>query len=522
MTDGERRIMNIEHSMLNRKIKSSLEGGADRMGGGECRGSMQSGNKSKEFGLITDTSHNKSGTPDLLVSPRGEIFKGPNQTQYSWIYKFISNNALANIAKPLRSLWLFTIMIFVLLPITVTAQTITQYQEEAAENNPELKATYQQYLSALEESPIVGTLPDPEVSFSYFIKPIETRVGPQQGRISVSQMLPWFGSLRDQRSASDLRAKAVFESFQENRNRIFLQVEQAVLEIFELDESIRIAEENRMILNSLVELSLSRYETDRATQVDVLRAQIEEEDLNIKIELLKDNREVLTQRMNELLNRAGETNIMLPDTLEDAKIQSREVLMTQIQQQNPNLSRLRYQEASSEEMKSLAQKQNRPSIKLGVDYIFTGETDMPNVVNSGEDALMVMAGFKVPLFGKRNSAKVQQAERNIRDVQYQISSRENSLQTELDASLRDYEDAQRRFNLYNEKQIQRITQAIDIMMESYASDSSEFEEILRMQRRQLDYQLKRIQAKTDLHKAAAFIDYLSGKHNINPENFSYE
>lgn len=410
-----------------------------------------------------------------------------------------------------------TMWLLLLLSFTANAQTITQYQQEAAENNPELKAKYQQYLSALEESPIMGTLPDPEVSFSYFIKPIETRVGPQQGRISVSQMLPWFGSLSDQRSASDLRAKAAFESFQESRNRIFLKVEQTILELYELDESIRIAEENQAILNSLVELSLARYETGRATQVDVLRAQIEEEDLNIQIELLKDNREVLIQRMNELLNRSEGAKIMLPDSLGETEIKSREELMTQIQQQNPNLNRLRYQEASSEEMKSLAEKQNRPGIKLGVDYIFTGETDMPNVANSGEDALMVMAGFKVPLFGKKNNAKVQQAERNIQDIQYQITARENSLQTELDALLRDYKDAQRKFNLYNEKQIQRITQAIDIMMDAYSSGNSDFEEILRMQRKQLEYQLKRIQAKTEEHKAVAYIRYLTGEHNENEE-----
>ena len=427
----------------------------------------------------------------------------------------VEKKSSANFAQPLRPLRLIALLLLTMMPFMTSAQTITQYQQEAAENNPELKAKYQQYLSALEESPIMGTLPDPEVSFSYFIKPIETRVGPQQGRISVSQMLPWFGSLKDQRSASDLRAKAAFESFQETRNRIFLQVEQTLLELYELQESIRIAEENRAILNSLVELSLARYETDRGTQVDVLRAQIEEEDLNIQIELLKDNREVLLQKMNELLNRSEGSKIMLPDSLGEPRIQPREQLMTQIQQQNPNLNRLRYQEAASEEMRSLAQKQNRPGIKLGVDYIFTGETDMPNVANSGEDALMVMAGFKVPLFGKKNTAKVQQAERNIAEMQYQISARENSLQTELDASLRDYNDAQRKFDLYNEKQIQRITQAIDIMMESYSSDSSEFEEILRMQRKQLEYQLKRIQAKTALHKAAAFIEYLSGKHNTN-------
>jgi len=55
------------------------------------------------------------------------------------------------------------------------------------------------------------------------------------------------------------------------------------------------------------------------------------------------------------------------------------------------------------------------------------------------------------------------------------------------------------------------------MMEAYASDSSEFEEILRMQRQQLEYQLKRIQAKTDQYKAAAYIGYLTGKHNLDME-----
>lgn len=415
-------------------------------------------------------------------------------------------------SSSLNAMWIVLLLAF---SAQVQAQSISSFQEEAASNNPELKAKYQQYLSAMEESPILGTLPDPEISFSYFVKPIETRVGPQQGRISISQMLPWFGTLNNQKSVSNLRAEAMFESFQEARNRIFLQVEQTVLQLYELEENISIAKENQAILNSLVELSFARYETNRATQVDVLRAQIEEEDLNIQIELLEDNKRVLTRKMFELLNREKGNELSLQDSLKAIEVQTREVLLVEIQQQNPGLNRLRYQEASSKEMGFLAEKQNKPSIRLGVDYIFTGETDMPNVANSGEDAIMVMAGFRIPLFGKKNSAKVQQAERNTQDLQFQITSRDNSLETELDASLRDFEDAQRRFNLYNEKQIQRITQAINIMMDAYASDSSEFEEILRMQRRLLEYKLKRVQANVDQHRAVAYIEYLSGKHNIN-------
>ena len=153
---------------------------------------------------------------------------------------------------------------------------------------------------------------------------------------------------------------------------------------------------------------------------------------------------------------------------------------------------------------------------LGADYIFNGESDIANLSDSGEDAFMVMAGFSIPIFRNKNTARIRQAEENIRDLQYQLSSRQNTLQTDIDASLRDYRDAGRRFRLYDEIQIQRITQAINIMMDAYASDSSDFEEILRMQRKLLDYQLKRVQSITDQHRAKAYINYLTGFHNINP------
>ncbi|MFN1834254.1 TolC family protein [Balneola sp. MJW-20] len=406
------------------------------------------------------------------------------------------------------------LMVLLMFSPVVEGQSVAELQQEAAENNPELKARYQQYLAAMEQPQISGVLPDPEVSFSYFIKPIETRVGPQQARVSVKQMLPWFGSLGSQRSATELQARAAFESFQEARNRLFYQVEKTVTELYELEESIRLSRENAMILNSLVEISLARYETNRATQVDVLRAQIEEEDLQIQIELLENDRKVLNRKLNELLNRPGNEAADIPDTLLTEEIGSKQELLNSISRQNPDLSRLRYEEASKAEMRSLAKKNNRPDIMLGFDYIFTGESDLPNVANSGEDAIMVMAGLKVPIFGRKNRSGVRQAEQKVQEAEYRRQSMENVLETSLESSLSDYDDAISRYELYDQTQIQRIGQAIEIMMEAYASDRADFEEILRMQRKQLDYQLRRLQAKTDQYTAAAYIAYLIGKHNV--------
>ena len=128
-------------------------------------------------------------------------------------------------------------------------------------------------------------------------------------------MFPWFGSLSDKRTNSEAKAKAQYEVFQETRNRLFYQTEKTLLELYELQQSLDIAKENLDILNSLVEISLRRYETNQTSQVDVLRAQIEQEDLKTEIALLEDNQEVLIQKMHELLNSENDLEIITPDSL---------------------------------------------------------------------------------------------------------------------------------------------------------------------------------------------------------------
>ena len=440
-----------------------------------------------------------------------------NTREYRIMNKRITN-AEVLFANPLRSLRFILLALIMVLPASLIGQSIEDYQQIAAENNPEVRSAFHQYLASLEEPDQMGALPDPEVAFAYFISPIETRLGPQQARISLTQMFPWFGTLGDKREIASIQSKAHFEIFRETRNRIFYQTEKAFLELYELDRSIEIAEENLQILNSLVEISLRRYETNQATQVDVLRAQIEQEDLKTQLALLRDNRSVLEKRISELLNHPENVQIHTPDTLNtELLLDDSQSLRNQLIRENPALSRLRYQEESSREMKKLAAKDGKPSFGIGADYIFTGErTDMSGLTDNGKDALIARASFRIPLFRNKYNSKVQQAEQNIQSAQMEISSKENSLETDLDESLRDYYDSERRFELYDQTQIQRVNQALTIMMQSYSTDSSNFEEILRMQRKLLDYQLSRIQSLADMHKTMAYIEYLTGQNNINP------
>lgn len=414
------------------------------------------------------------------------------------------------------------VLLLVAIPIMGIAQQadstgsqIDQYIEISAQNNPALKAEYRSYLAALEKVPQVNTLPDPELSFGYFINPIETRVGPQQARVGLTQMFPWFGTLGTRGEAATQMAKAKFEAFQEARNKLFFDVQEKWYQLYQIEQSILIMQENIDILDTFESLAMRRYESGQVGQVDVLRVQIEKEDLNTRLELIKDNQMVSARKFNEFLNRTKGEEIVVPDSLEirDLAFPLQE-LEELVIQQNSKLTMLGFQASSARSSISLAQKEGLPKFGLGVDYIVTGKRDMV-IPDNGQDALMVRAGIQIPLYRKKYQAKEKQARIELHSVQDRQNSARNKLLTQLEQAMRDYRDAQRRLSLYRDKQIQRTRQAINILTEQYATSATDFEELLRLQRKLLDYELARETALVDQNTAVAYIEYLYGKYNIN-------
>ena len=130
------------------------------------------------------------------------------------------------------------------------AQTLEEYFKVAADNNPGLLSQYKEFEAALQKVPQVSTLPDPSLSVSAFGQMVETRVGPQMARFSLSQMFPWFGTLKAQGDAATLMAEAKYQSFLEAQNKLYYDVSAAYFPLYELQEWAKIEERNVAILES--------------------------------------------------------------------------------------------------------------------------------------------------------------------------------------------------------------------------------------------------------------------------------
>jgi len=137
---------------------------------------------------------------------------------------------------------------------------LDDYLVLAANNNPKLKAAYSQYLAALEKVPQVGSLPDPQASFGFFIKPMELMGGNQLGNIQVMQMFPWFGTLKSAKDEASMMAKAQFEAFKATKAELFFQVKANWYQLMRYDKEIELVRDNVGLLESLEKLALVKFQ----------------------------------------------------------------------------------------------------------------------------------------------------------------------------------------------------------------------------------------------------------------------
>ncbi|MDA0907668.1 MAG: TolC family protein [Bacteroidetes bacterium] len=411
-----------------------------------------------------------------------------------------------------------------LSPIISVGQSLEEYLITAGKNNPSLRAEFTNYLASLEQVPQVTSLPDPDITFGYFISPIETRIGPQNSRLGVVQMFPWFGTLAAKGDVALEQAKSQFEQFQEKRNKLFFDVKQQWYTLYLLHKSKDILEENLKILSTLENLTLQRYETGQVDQIDILRVQIEKEEDIIQLELLKDEIKTNEALFNELLNRDTRLSVEVADTLAPSVYLANESeLSQQVLSRNPRLTHLAYQSNSAKKAVKVAQKNSLLKFGVGFDYIFTEKRTNYGLSDNGNDAFAINFRVSIPLSRSKYNAQERQSELLYSTIQDKRLALENSLTTDLRRALNDLRDTERRHTLYNNIQIQKTRQAIDILLEEYTSSLTSIEEVLRLQQKLLKFQLSREQAAVDQHITIAYLDYLSGSDNITYEqlNFNY-
>lgn len=401
------------------------------------------------------------------------------------------------------------IVLFISAFSAVQAQTLDSYLEMAAANNPGLQAKYKDFEAALQKVPQVSSLPDPTFSFGYFVSPVETRVGPQRAKFSLSQMFPWFGTLEAKADAASLMADAKYQSFLDARNQLFYEVAAAYYPLYELNRLKEIEQENIGILESYKIIANTKFKNGLSPMTDVLRVDIMLKDAQTSLSILEMREKPLLAAFNKLLNREQDEAVILSGSLPIETVPAnfrKDSLLTE----NPMLKALDAKMQASEASETAARLDGLPKIGVGLDYaVLSKRTDM-DMADNGKNVVMPMVSVSIPIFRKKYKAA--QKEAQLMQENYTLQKEETilSLSSAYKMIWFQIQQQQELLELYD-KQISQTDQTLNLLFSAYGNSGKDFEEVLRMQQQLLQYEKMKAMAETQHQTAVAQLNYITAK-----------
>ena len=397
-------------------------------------------------------------------------------------------------------IWLVVLLIFVgfadfaLSEEKADTLRIRWVIDEALRANPELQAANLRWNASKEKVPQARSLDDPTLSFTYFGEPVQTRVGEKQANFGASQKIPFYGKLRLKGEVAKNEARIFEEKYRTLEREVIAKTKSAFYELYWVYKSIKIDEENKELLQRFAKIAEIKYATGKATQQDVLKAQVELSKIVNELITLEQFRETATARINTLLNRHPEMPLGTPEEVNITELTvSLEDLYQKAKKISPELGIFKYKIERDKAAYKLAKKQYFPDFTFGLNYTLI--TDLPSDVllsPSGEsrDSYTGTLSINIPIFQKRKyDAGVREANARLKSSEKTYRNIENMTLFGVKDFHFKVQTAERLVKLYRDSIIPQAEQSLKAAEIGYQAGQVDFLNLIDSQRVLLDFNL---------------------------------
>lgn len=403
---------------------------------------------------------------------------------------------------------IFIYVVFALAAIGLKAQSLESYLQEAELNSPMIQALELRYNIAKEKVNEVNTLPNTTIGAGYFVSEPETRTGAQRAKFSVSQMLPWFGTITTRENYASSMAETEYAEIVIAKRKLALSVAQSYYKLYGIQAKQKVLQENIQLLKTYETLALTSVEVGKASAVDVLKLQIRQNELQQQKEVLEQSYIAEQAVFNNLLNRDESIAVEVADDMdvpENDPILNKEDLSL-----NPELLKYDQLYESVTQSELLNQKENAPSFGIGLDYIPVSERDDMVFSDNGKDIVMPMVTFSVPIFNNKFKSVSKQNELRQKEIELQKEERLNVLENAYANAISQRNQA-RIAHQTQTKNLKQAKDAEEILIKNYETGTIDFNDVLDIQELQLKFQTNQIQSVQLYYLQSAIINYLINK-----------
>ena len=393
---------------------------------------------------------------------------------------------------------------FFLFVLTVQSQQLETLITEALTNNPEIKKFELRYNITSEKVNEVNSLPNTEFNVGIMAIAPEMGMPMERFKVSVMQMLPWFGTISSRQNYVSSMADAQFVEVTIAKRKLALSVSQFYYLLYEIRAKMEVLDKNIELLQSYEQLALTSVEVGKASAVDVLRLQIRQNELQQEKDVLIQQNKGIQAAMNSVMNREYDNDVSVVSSLEipegDIFYDYERLLV------NPELIKYDKLYQSVEQFELLNQKEGGPMIGFGVEYI--NQENSPMITSPFKDMVMPMLSASIPIFNKKYKSQTKQNEWQKQEIEAQKKERLNLLKSELSKAISQRNQSRIKFNTQQEN-LKQAKNAETILIKSYETGTIDFKDVLDIQELQLKFQIGQIETVKLYYVQSALINYLS-------------
>ncbi len=413
---------------------------------------------------------------------------------------------------------MLTALLWLALPKAAKAQdpadSLVTYIAEAIRNNPAVMSQYRAYQAQVAAACGEGQLSDPELSVDAFPSPMQHVNVKQLATVTVMQIFPWFGTLKAGRQMMEQKAESTYQKFREDGIALAFDVQRQWYAMLAVQEQARSVRDKLRLLRDIEQVALFQYKSPTmakaARMSDQLRLQTEEAALTEQVASLDDRLQLLRRQFNLTMHRDPDAPLTMPDSI--VLRQMPVIAWADIERDNPRLNQLLADGRYYEAQEAKARAMGKPMVGVGVQYMWNGKVDHPMMADmNGSDMVMPMLKVTLPIYRKKTNAARKAAALNREATVYGYQRQQDALHAEYLAIVQRAEDQQRKLRLYDQ-QLGILDNTLRLMQTEYAAGTTTLTDILATTRQQIDYALKKAEARAAYNTIVAEYEKMASKY----------
>jgi outer membrane protein TolC len=369
------------------------------------------------------------------------------------------------------------------LPALTDQSTLADLLRFAMLNSPQVEAGYYQWVADVERITSARSLPDPRLTFEADITDMLEAVMP-----GLMMDLPGPGKLRAAGEVAAQQAAVGYHAFAAEVLRTAMAVKTAYYRLHFLEQTLRIQHEMLALLRDLEQLAQAQNAVGRVTLQDVLRAQIDREQLATQIANLEDSRLVLRSELKAALGLSGtEPDPAFPSRFEPSPDPPPpDSILASALERNPSLAGMAADVRRAQAMLELARTSGVPEFALGI------ESDL----KASPVMWRPSASVTLPIWRDKIAAEIAAAQAGKHSAQARLTAQQIALATELASMLYLYRQSTRDTTLLVDRLIPMARQSLDVARSGYTTGRTSFLDLIDAQRQLLAFELALIDART--------------------------